>query len=441
VRDSKAMRGRRWRAPAGSRAKLGITVVFASLGLLAAACSGSPAAVHGAQAGPGKEGAAPAAAANAAKIKITPANGRSAARPNRGIAVSVADGKLQSVVVTAGSAHVSGTLATGSTSWHTKWPLRTGTHYRVTAVAVGSDGKTVTQKSSFRTLTPQATFTAQTILGYHQTYGVGIPITINFSSPVTHRAAVERAIQIKSSKPVVGAWMWDGNQSVSFRTRSYWPQNTQVSFVAHFNGVETAPGVYGTANLSQSFQIGRSLIVVASTRTHYQMVYYRNKLLGRWPISTGMPGKDTANGTYLTIEKANPTRMKGNGYNVLVPDAVRFTWSGNYEHWADWSVAQQGVVNVSHGCVNLSPAHAATYYKLAVPGDPVTITGSPVAGQWDDGWTQWFDTFKQVLRRSATHKAVEAGPDGSQFVDPSTLPPPAHHSSLYTSKPHNYVAR
>src|SRR5689334_6035394 len=113
------MRGRRWRAPAGSRAKLGITVVFASLGLLAAACSGSPAAVHGAQAGPGKEGAAPAAAANAAKIKITPANGRSAARPNRGIAVSVADGKLQSVVVTAGSAHVSGTLATGSTSWHT----------------------------------------------------------------------------------------------------------------------------------------------------------------------------------------------------------------------------------------------------------------------------------------------------------------------------------
>jgi lipoprotein-anchoring transpeptidase ErfK/SrfK len=299
----------------------------------------------------------------------------------------------------------------------------------------------VTTTSSFRTLTPAATFSATTIEGYHQTYGVGMPIMISFSSPVTHKAAVERAIEIKTSKPIVGAFMWDGDQTLAFRPQSYWPQYTHVTFVGHFNGVEAARGVYGTSNLTQSFTIGRSLIAVASTRTHYMKVFYKNKLLGNWAISTGMPGDDTANGTYLTIEKADPTRMKGNGYNVLVPLAVRFTWSGNYIHWAAWSVAQQGITNVSHGCVNISPEHAAIYYPLAVPGDPVTVTGSPVAGIRDDGYTEWFLTWKQLLRRSATHMAVQAGPTGSIFVDPATLPAPAAPTWRTGSKPYNFHAR
>ncbi len=56
-----------------------------------------------------------------------------------------------------------------------------------------------------------------------QAYGVGMPIMITFSSPVTHKAAVEKAIQITTSKPVVGAWMWDGDESLTSGPRSYWP--------------------------------------------------------------------------------------------------------------------------------------------------------------------------------------------------------------------------
>ncbi len=439
MRESDLTRAGRDHLPTSRRVRLGITAVLGALCLLAAACAGKAATPPGVtQQG---QGAGTPAAADAARVTITPANGSRDAHPNHGIAVSVAQGKITSVAVTSGHAHVGGTLAPGGTAWHTRWPLRTSSHYHVTVTARGVDGKTVTATSSFRTLTPSATFSATTLEGYHQTYGVGMPIMITFSQPVTHRAAVERAIQIRSSKPVVGAWMWDGPQALDFRPRTYWPQNTHVTFIAHFNGVEAARGVYGTSNLSQSFTIGRSLIAVASTRTHYMRVYYRKKLLGRWAISTGMPGKDTANGTYLTIEKANPTRMKGNGYNVLVPLAVRFTWSGNYIHWADWSVAQQGIVNVSHGCVNISPAHAAIYYPLAVPGDPVTITGSPVAGQWDDGYTEWFYSWKQLLRHSATHMAVQVGPTGSTFVDPSTLPAPGHASVLKAPRPFNYLAK
>ena len=407
--------------------------------VIAAACSGAAAGNNA----PAQGTHAPAtpAAAPAAQVTITPANGTRNAKPNHGISVTVAQGKITSVVVTTGSYHVAGIMGTGATSWQTQWPLHTGAHYSVTVTAVNSDGKQVTATSSFRTLTPAATFSATTIEGYDQTYGVGMPIMIAFSSPVTHKAAVERAIEIKTSKPIVGAWMWDGSQSLDFRPQNYWPQNTKVSFTAHFDGVEAAPGVYGTSNLTQSFTIGRSLIAIASTRTHHMKVYYKNKLLGNWPISTGMPGDDTANGTYLTIEKGNPTRMKGNGYDVLVPLAVRFTWSGNYIHWAAWSVAQQGIVNVSHGCVNISPEHAAIYYPLAVPGDPVTVTGSPAAGIWDDGYTEWFLSWKQLLQHSATHLAVQAGPTGSSFVDPATLPAIGPTSVLVGPKPYNYKAK
>jgi L,D-transpeptidase-like protein len=123
-----------------------------------------------------------------------------------------------------------------------------------------------------------------------------------------------------------------------------------------------------------------------------------------------------------------------------VPYSVRFTWSGMYIHAADWSVAQQGVVNVSHGCVNLSPAHAAAYYRLARAGDPVTVTGSPGAGTWGDGWTVWFWTWHRLMRGSALDKAVVAGPDGSRFVSPSSLGPWSPSAPLQGPEPGNYHA-
>ena len=152
--------------------------------------------------------------------------------------------------------------------------------------------------------------------------------------------------------------------------------------MARLNGLEEAPGVYGTHTLRQSFVIGSSLIAVASTQSHQVRIYLNRRLFGDWPISSGRPGDDTPNGTYLTIEKANPVDMIGPDYNIEVPWSVRFSWSGDFMHDAYWSVGGQGFTNVSHGCVNLSPAHAQTYYELAVPGDPVTITASPRAGAW-----------------------------------------------------------
>ena len=234
---------------------------------------------------------------------------------------------------------------------------------------------------------------------------------------------MERALRLWTSKPVVGAWYWDNSSTVYFRPRRYWPAHTRVRFVGHLDGVQAAPGVYGDHTLTQSFVIGRSLIAVASTANHHIRIYLDRRLWATWPISTGRPGDNTPNGTYLTIEKHNPQHMVGPGYDLQVPWSVRITWSGDFLHDAYWSVGQQGFTNVSHGCINLSPANAQTYYQLAVPGDPVTVTGSPRGGTWDNGWTMWFLSWRQLWHGSALRQAVRAGPAGSTFVDASSLAP------------------
>ncbi|HCU93815.1 MAG TPA: hypothetical protein DHU96_14255 [Actinobacteria bacterium] len=431
VRDSGESRSRWGTVATGRRARLSLTAMAVILSLSAAACSATAVAARGA--GP---------AASALRLFISPTDGSANVSPGCGITVTASHGRVRRVTVTTSGSAVPGTLGAGGTVWHSTWPLHTSAHYTVTATASGPGGKTVTQTSSFATLTPSRTYTVMITEGYQQTYGVGMPIKLKFSQPVTRRAAVERAMQITTSKPLVGAWYWlDGNRELNFRPRNYWPQHTRVSFAGHFDGLAIAPGVYGTADLTQQFTIGNSLIVVASTAGHYMKVWYKGKLLGHWPISTGKAAYPTANGTYLTIDKHNPTLMTGPGYkNFPVPYAVRFTWSGNYIHDAYWSVAQQGSTNVSFGCVNVAPADSRLYYDLANPGDPVTIIGSPAVGQWRDGWTDWFLAWNQVLLRSATHMAVEAGPDGSTFVSPSAVPGPALTSTLHGPKPDNYLA-
>jgi lipoprotein-anchoring transpeptidase ErfK/SrfK len=424
--------------------RLAAAVTITVFALLVTACTGgshtqpvSPAASGGSQAGSGGGAggaSAPAAAStdpNAPVVSISPADGAKNADPAAGVTVTAAKGTLSSVKVSpAGGAlansgntsgPVSGTMNSGSTSWHTQWALGISQKYAVTVTAT-RNGETKTTTSTFTTLSPSSTFSTHIFEGDGQAYGVGMPLILTFSQPIKNKADVERAVELKTSKPVIGAWYWDGSQTLAFRPRDYWPENTSVSFIGHFNGVEGASGVYGFHTLTQSFRIGRSVIAVASTKTHHTQIFISGKLKYDWPISTGRPGDETPNGSYLTIEKANPVEMKGPGYDLMVPFSVRLTWSGVYYHDAPWSTGVQGTVNVSHGCVNLSPARAETYYNLAVPGDPITIKDSPKAGVWGNGWTYWFLTWRQLLAGSATHQAVQAGPTGSTFVDASALP-------------------
>jgi lipoprotein-anchoring transpeptidase ErfK/SrfK len=440
------------RRSAGSTARarryVGVVAAVAT-GLLVVGCSGSGPASQPPAGHPGGQPTASAsvnAAALAADLKITPANGSHDAKPADGITVTATKGKVTNVTVKTSGDPVTGTLSADGQTWQSLWALNTGRTYRVTATG-SIDGQTVISTSTFSTLTPAATFTTEIYEGYQQTYGVGMPIMLIFSQPITNRAAVERSLELTTSKPVIGAWYWDDSEHLDFRPRDYWPANTTVSFDGHLNGVEGAPGVYATADLTQTFTIGQSVIAVASTTTHKTQIYIGGKLAYDWPISTGRPSLPTPDGSYLSVQKNNPVQMIGGGppgspgyYNELVYYAVRFTFSGDYYHSAPWSVVDQGTTNVSHGCVNLPPADAVTYYNLSIPGDPITITASTAAGKWDDGWTEWFLSWSAYLKGSALGKAVEAGPQGSTFVSPSSLPADTATAPLQTSESGNWYA-
>jgi len=431
-----------------ARRKVAIAVAVA-LGLLVAACGG-----HTQTPAQASASAAASASVNAARLaselKITPSNGSSDVNPSAGITVTATSGKVTKVTVTSSggtsaSGAVSGTLAAGDKTWHSTWALGVAQSYTVTATGTGSGGQPVTTTSTFRTLSPAQTFSTEIYEGSDQTYGVGMPIMLIFSQPITNRAAVERSLELTTSTPVIGSWYWDDSEHLDFRPRDYWPADTTVSFDGHLDGVEGAQGVYGNADLTQSFSIGSSIIAVASTTTHKTQIYINGKLAYNWPISTGRSTLPTPDGSYVSVEKANPVRMIGGGapgsagyYNELVNYAVRFTFSGDYYHSAPWSVVDQGTTNVSHGCVNLPPEDAVTYYNLSIPGNPITVTASVAAGKWDDGWTEWFLTWSQYLKGSALGLAVEAGPQGSTFVSPGTLPADTATAPLGTSAAGNY---
>jgi lipoprotein-anchoring transpeptidase ErfK/SrfK len=421
---------------------MGGAAALAVLGMALAGCTSSgttavnSAANNASAKAPAKASARPTPAGPV--VTITPGDGASRADPSKGITVTAAGGTLKNVAVHTSGDPVTGSYASGNTSWHSTWTLDVSQSYTVTATATARNGTTTTKTAAFRTLTPSSTFTTEILEGSGQSYGVGMPIILYFSQRITNKAAVERALRVSTSKPVIGSWYWDEPCNMAatcayFRPRDYWPTGTTVSFTGHLNGVEGAPGVYGYHTLTQTFDIGQSVIAVGDTQTHRTQIYVGGKLTYDWPISSGRPGDDTPDGSYLTIEKENPVLMTGPGYSLEVPWSVRFTFSGDYYHDAYWSVGEQGFENVSHGCVNLSPADAETYYNLAVPGDPITIQGSPRGGAWDNGWTMWFLSWSQYLKGSATGDAVVAGPGGSTFVNPATLPPDTAKAPLQTA--------
>jgi hypothetical protein len=168
-------------------------------------------------------------------------------------------------------------------------------------------------------------------------------------------------------------------------------------------------------------------------RTHRMVVSINGKKVRNVGISAGRGGVrkyTTTNGIHLTMEKENPVKMISPGitkgqpgyYEEMVDYAVRISNSGEYVHSAPWSVGSQGSSNVSHGCINASPAFARWFYGLAQWGDVVTITGTDRELEWDNGYGFWQKPWKQWVKGSAFDKSVSTAPSGTTPADPSTTP-------------------
>jgi lipoprotein-anchoring transpeptidase ErfK/SrfK len=92
---------------------------------------------------------------------------------------------------------------------------------------------------------------------------------------------------------------------------------------------------------------------------------------------------ETPNGTYYVLERFADIVMDSRtfglrvdepeGYRIDVKDAARLSNAGTFVHGAPWSPAAQGTRNVSHGCINLSPANAQWFYNNFGSGDPLVV--------------------------------------------------------------------
>ena len=197
----------------------------------------------------------------------------------------------------------------------------------------------------------------------------------------------ERAIHISSVPPVPGKFYWMSPTQLRWRPLTFWPANTVVNIDA--------------SGARSSFHTGDSLVATADDATHQMTIARNGTVVQTFPMSMGMSAghHQTPNGTYYVLEKMPSVVMDSStygvpvdsswGYKVTVNEAVRIDNSGNFVHSAPWSVADQGKRDVSHGCINLSPANAKWFYDNFGSGDPVVVKNSVGAYTQNDGAQDW----------------------------------------------------
>ncbi|WP_280350572.1 L,D-transpeptidase [Nocardia abscessus] len=235
---------------------------------------------------------------------------------------------------------------------------------------------------------PQANFAPPSInIADGEVVGVAQPIIITFKEPVTDHATAEQAIKITSSKPAPGHFYWRGDKQVRWRPDEFWPDNADVQVQA--------------GGTTSSFRIGDAFVSTADDETHTITVTRNGEVVKEMPTSMGKPKHETPNGTYIVGEQQRKMIMDSSTYGVPITDpegykleveyATRISNSGIFVHAAPWSVAQQGVSNASHGCLNVSTEDAQWFFENVRRGDPVivqntqggTLSASDGLGDWN----------------------------------------------------------
>ncbi|MFB4311507.1 Ig-like domain-containing protein [Actinomadura sp. GTD37] len=369
--------------------------------------------------------------ASVPQVTINPGNGNTKAKPEDGVVVTAAGGTLEQVTVTLKGKPVTGEMGADKTTWKSR-TLRPGTKYQVTAVAKSPQGKSATVNATFATLKAANQLEiADVTPSKNEKVGVGMPIQVVFNRAVGDKKAVEKALEVKSTKPATGAWYWMNDTTVVFRTKNgdYWQPNQRVSLRANLAGVKSGKRTYGMADFTRTFRIGDSHITRISTKTKKAVVKRNGKTVRSWPISAGRGGRVvngvdtflTTSGVHLTMGKENPAIMtsewmgvdpkdkKNGGYKEVIPFAVRISNSGEYVHSMAGTVWAQGRQNVSHGCVNSPPKDAQWFYNFSYRGDPVIITGSKRGLDWSNGWSYYEMSWSRWVKGGALDRTVSTG--------------------------------
>lgn len=336
------------------------------------------------------------------------------------VRVKVAHGKLLSLTAVDDKGVVlTGNL--GSSSWVSTGVVIPSRTYQLQAKVQGLTGG-----AEFRTLTvttthAPATVYARVTLQQGKAVGVGWPITVKFTSPVSNRTAVQNALKVQTSVPVTGAWHWFSDKEVHYRPEAYWPAHTQILLHRNLDGIEVAPGVWGTADKDVAFNVGDKHLTTVDAATQHMTVTVNDKVVEQDPVSTGRPSLPTLGGVHVVLEKFAVKEMKSwtlippipqflpNGkknpaaYDEKELWSTRISYAGAFVHFQPGTLKQQGHAAASHGCVNTNEAAAKRFYNLSLPGDIVNVVNSPAPPNvGDPGMMDWNYSWADWVKGSAT---------------------------------------
>jgi lipoprotein-anchoring transpeptidase ErfK/SrfK len=323
------------------------------------------------------------------------------------LVVSVAEGRLTSVSVASPYGAVQGSVNETGTEWVSTQERVPGATYRLVATAANDQGGVSTLDRSFTTGPAQKAITADVEPSGGATVGIGEPIVVKLSAPVTSvqgRREVERGLVVTSDQDFgEAAWYWKDATELYFRPKDFWPGHAKITVSVNFTGVHAGPGLWGAKNRTVEFSTGRAFVMTIDDKTHTMTVTSDGKVVRKVPVSMGRPGYATRSGVKTVMSHERSVRMTSasyggaDEYDEIVYYAQRLTWSGEYIHSAPWSVGSQGHANVSHGCVNVSPTNAIWLFNETQIGDPVVTTGTKrqmepwngTGGVWNISWDEW----------------------------------------------------
>jgi len=388
-------------------------VVLAGLLTVTAACTkgdGASWQPGGQQGGQSQEPPQPETKASA--TITSPAAGASDVPASTGIAFETKEAVETTVSLkSADGEEVDGTLAADKKSWLPTGALDYGTTYTATVSATGDDGKTATAETTFTTMPKPANLVAvSSFLGDGAVVGVGMPMIVRFGRAIAedYRDDVQRRMTVRTDPPQEGIWGWTSPTEVHFRPKTFWQAGTKVHYKLQTGGLPMGNGWYGRNDLTVDLKIGPSLVMTVDNKTKRMTVTKNGKVVKTIKVSLGKRTTPSSSGTMVVIEKKRKTVFDTfdelgpeEGYRTNIDYAQRLTWGGEFIHAAPWSEGQQGSVNVSHGCVNVSMKDGAWLFEQTRIGDPITVKGTERKLQNGNGWTDWNMSFEEFAKMSA----------------------------------------
>jgi lipoprotein-anchoring transpeptidase ErfK/SrfK len=324
-------------------------------------------------------------------------------------------------------------------AWVATQRLEPATEYTLTALGTGKDGASESLERTFSTKAlalSEQTYPSVSPLA-SDTVGVAMPVIVRFDLPVQNRELYEKNMTVETSKPAEGRWAWFGDREVHYRTKDYWPADTDVTVKILVNSLPAGNGIYGQQDQVVKFHVGSKVVAYVDVNTYTLTVKDNDQVVKTIPVSTGDAKHRTRQGTKVIMEKLRKVDMDAATTGVDSEDddyydledveyAMRLTNSGEFLHAAPWSVGSQGRANVSHGCTGMSTANAAWLFDHMKKGDPVEYTGSPRAMEPGNGWTDWNIPWDQWIAKSALK---EAPSPSATTPTPAAPPGPASHAS------------